>query len=122
MEKLLTVKAGKMTAAQVVALVAGQPDFAAVVLKGLRDAGIKSPKAEKEYVATRIQTKDTSPTANTVRLAGQEFPLTELALTQTLKTWCKGADAEKTIAAHVATLKSGGTVEFSSFKLVGINE
>lgn len=120
MEKL-NFKAGTSVGSEkLVKMLVANPAFAQEVIKGLKDAGVKAPKKEKEIVAVRVQLKDTSPTARKVRKAGEEFPLSEQALLLTLRTWVKGKDADKTIDEHLTALASGQEVEFTSFKLVGI--
>lgn len=90
----------------------------------LSAAGVKTGtrKKEKVFVAQRLQTKDTAPHANKQRKAGELTPLTEKALMATLKTWCKGADADEKIAKALGELAKGNEVAFASFKLQPITE
>lgn len=100
----------------------------AELLHSLKEEGVKvtaSVKAVKEFVAERIQTKDTSPNARRPRKAGEVFKLTDKALVNTVNTWVrakKGEDVDAMRAETLAKIKSGETVEFGTFKLAPISE
>lgn len=98
----------------------------AEVLRAAKEQGAKittrAPKAEKEYVAYRVQTKDTAPNARRPRKAGEVFPMTAKSLENTVKTWVRGKKGQDVEALQNAVLKSvmdGHKESFSSFEIVG---
>lgn len=117
----------KLTQEQVLKALASMTDAERQeLLHTAKESGItitaRAPKAEKEIVAYRVQTKDTAPNARRPRKAGEVFPMTLKSLENTVKTWVRGKKGQDVSALHETVIKSvldGHKETFSAFEIVG---